>query len=60
MLSFSILEKKNICLNCLILSSSGKWIFIRFNPDPYIDKRGNKRNPEMKTRLNELEKQINK
>jgi len=44
----------------LYMLYSGKWIFIRFNPDPYKDKNGKKRNPEMKTRFKRLEKEINK
>jgi hypothetical protein len=30
---------------------TGKWIFIRFNPDKYTDKDGKRRNPEIATRL---------
>ncbi len=44
----------------LYMVHSGKWIFIRFNPDPYTDKDGEKRNPRMKIRLHKLEEEINK
>ena len=37
---------------------SGKWIFIRYNPDKYIDKNGKRKNPGTATRLIKLEKEI--
>lgn len=37
---------------------SGKWIFIRFNPDKYINKKGQKRNPNMDIRLKRLKEEI--
>jgi hypothetical protein len=37
-----------------------KFIFIRFNPDAYINEKGKKVNPEISTRLRELEKEIKK
>ena len=37
---------------------SGKWIYIRFNPDKYISKNSKRKNPEIATRLRILEKEI--
>jgi uncharacterized protein YheU (UPF0270 family) len=46
----------------LYMAHSGKWIYIRFNPDKYINKNGISKNPAIATRLlvlkNEIEKQI--
>jgi len=46
----------------LYIAHSGKWIYIRFNPDKYIDNKGIRKNPMLYTRLeklkNEIEKQI--
>ena len=46
----------------LYMAYPGKWIYIRFNPDKYIDKNNVRKNPMMYTRLeklkNEIEKQI--
>ena len=46
----------------LYMAHSGKWVYIRFNPDKYIDKKGVRKNPMLNTRLeklkNEIEKQI--
>jgi hypothetical protein len=46
----------------LYMAHSGKWIYIRFNPDKYIDNKGICKNPMLYTRLeklkNEIEKQI--
>ena len=39
---------------------SGKWIFIRFNPDHYKDQNGKKKNPRIETRLKALQVEINK
>jgi hypothetical protein len=36
----------------------GKFVFIRFNPDMYIDDEGKRRNPEMPTRLKALKETI--
>ena len=44
----------------LYMLYSGKWIFIRYNPDPYKDKNNKKRNPQIKTRFKRLEDEINK
>lgn len=46
--------------NDLAMIHGGKFVFIRFNPDPYLDKKGKRRNPEIKTRLAKLQKEINK
>ena len=37
---------------------SGKWIFIRFNPDSYIDIKGKRRNPKIEIRLEKLKDAI--
>ena len=39
---------------------SGKYIFIRYNPDRYVDKFGKTKNPMFETRMNVLERSINK
>ena len=44
--------------NDLYMAFSGKWIYIRFNPDKYIDKYKMKRNPRIETRLKELKRVI--
>ena len=38
---------------------SGKFIFIRFNPDKYINKNGTKVDPCMKKRMIDLHNEIN-
>jgi uncharacterized protein YajQ (UPF0234 family) len=43
----------------LMMLHGGKFIFIRFNPDKYIEY-GQKKNPQMKTRLDTLQKEIEK
>jgi hypothetical protein len=43
----------------LFMDFSGKYIFIRFNPDSYMDDK-KKRNPKFNTRMNILEKEIEK
>ena len=46
----------------LYMVFSGKWIFIRFNPDAYKDHKGNRKNQNLTTRLpilvNEIKRQI--
>jgi hypothetical protein len=46
----------------LYMAFSGKWIYIRFNPDKYRNKKGETKNPMIATRLevlkNEIDKQI--
>ena len=48
----------------LFMSHGGKFMFIRFNPDNYINQNGTKVNPYMKKRMddlyNEIMKQINR
>ena len=44
----------------LYMAYSGKWIYIRFNPDKYKSKIGKNKNPEIATRLIELKKEIEK
>ncbi len=44
----------------LYMSHSGKWIYIRFNPDKYKSKNGKNKNPEISTRLIQLKKEIDK
>ena len=39
---------------------SGKYIFIRYNPDKFIDKYGKSKNPMLNTRMEVLEMNINK
>ena len=43
----------------LFMDFSGKYIFIRYNPDPYKDADGKKRNPKFDTRMALLEQLIN-
>ena len=44
----------------LFIDFSGKYIFIRYNPDKYIDKFGKSKNPMFDTRMEVLEKSIDK
>lgn len=44
----------------LYMAFSGKWIFIRFNPDAYISKDRTRKNPEIATRLQVLGDEITK
>jgi hypothetical protein len=44
----------------LFMDFSGKYIFIRYNPDKFIDKYGISKNPFFDTRMEVLEKMINK
>ena len=46
--------------NDLFMDFSGKYIFIRYNPDKYIDKFGKSKNPMFDTRMEVLEKSIDK
>ena len=43
----------------LFMYFSGKYIFIRYNPDPYKDADGKTRNPKFDTRMALLEQLIN-
>jgi hypothetical protein len=42
----------------LMMLHGGKFIFIRYNPDIYIDKNGKRKNPEIPTRLASLKTSI--
>jgi hypothetical protein len=42
------------------MAYSGKWIYIRFNPDKYINKKGIRKNTMMTTRLDRLKQEIEK
>ncbi len=48
----------------LYMAFSGKWIYIRFNPDMYRTKDGNSKNPSLATRLavlkDEIQQQMNR
>jgi hypothetical protein len=44
----------------LFMAYSGKWIYIRFNPDKYKSKNGKVRNPTIETRLTRLKQEIDK
>ena len=46
--------------NDLYMAFSGKWIYIRFNPDKYKGKNGKTKNPEIATRLRVLKTEIEK
>ena len=55
-----IKESENYRYDDLFMDFSGKYIFIRYNPDKFIDKYGKSRNPMFDTRMDVLEKSINK
>jgi len=44
----------------LFMAFSGKWIYIRFNPDKYKDKHGVSKNPSIAARLSVLKDEIDK
>jgi hypothetical protein len=44
----------------LYMAFSGKWIYIRFNPDSFKNSEGVSKNPKITDRFNSLEKEINK
>ena len=44
----------------LFMAHSGKWIYIRFNPDKYINAKGILKNPMIATRLEALKTEIEK
>ena len=46
--------------NDLFMAYSGKWIYIRFNPDRYKNSKGQNRNPPISTRLAKLKEEIEK
>ena len=44
----------------LYMAFSGKWIYIRFNPDKYINQKGTRKNPTIANRLYVLKYEIEK
>jgi len=46
--------------NDLFMAYSGKWIYIRFNPDRYMSIKGKRKNPTISTRLYRLKEEIDK
>jgi hypothetical protein len=42
----------------LYMAFSGKWIYIRFNPDKFKNKKGQNKNPELFIRLSVLKTEI--
>ena len=44
----------------LYMAFSGKWIYIRFNPDKYVNKNGTRKNPTIANRLYVLKDEIEK
>lgn len=44
----------------LFMDFSGKYIFIRYNPDKYRDSNGNTKNPRFETRMKHLEQEIDR
>lgn len=44
----------------LYMAYSGKWIYIRFNPDKFLNSHGRSKNPTIASRLPILEAEINK
>jgi hypothetical protein len=46
--------------NDLFMAHSGKWIYIRFNPDNYVDSKGKLKKTQMKTRLETLKTEIDR
>ena len=53
-------EDEEIRYDDVYMVHSGKWIFIRFNPDSYVDKKGKKQNTLLKRRLEVFKKEIDK
>jgi hypothetical protein len=57
-------KDEEIRYNDLYMIHSGKWIFIRFNPDSYRDRNGKHKNPPLQKRFkilkNEIIKQISR
>ena len=57
---YYIKEREANRYNDLFMDFSGKYVFIRYNPDKYIDKFGKPKNPMFDTRMEVLEKSIDK
>ena len=55
-----IKQDENNRYDDLYMDFSGKFIFIRYNPDKFIDKYGKSKNPMFETRMEVLEKTIHK
>jgi hypothetical protein len=51
-------EDEEIRYNDLYMAHSGKWIFIRFNPDNYTNSKGQTKKTKMENRLKTLEMEI--
>ena len=51
-----IKQNENIRYDDLFMDFSGKYIFIRYNPDKFKDKYGKTKNPYFETRVEVLEK----
>ena len=57
---YYIKDKEIERYNDLFLDFSGKYIFIRYNPDKFLDKYGKSKNPMFDTRMEVLEKSLDK
>ena len=57
---YYIKDKEEERYNDLFMDFSGKYIFIRYNPDKFTDKYGKSKNPMFDTRMEVLETTINK
>ena len=57
---YYIKDKEEERYNDLFMDFSGKYIFIRYNPDKFTDKYGKLKNPMFDTRMEVLETTINK
>ena len=55
-----IKQNENNRYDDLFMDFSGKYVFIRYNPDKFIDKYGKSKNPMFETRMEVLEASINK
>jgi hypothetical protein len=55
-----IKQNENIRYDDLFMDFSGKYIFIRYNPDKFKDKYGKMKNPFFDTRMEVLENVIQK
>jgi hypothetical protein len=53
-------QDEEIRYDDLFMIHGGKFIFIRFNPDTFVNKLGTKKNPYMKRRMEYLHAEINK
>lgn len=42
----------------LYMLHSGKWVYIRYNPDSFTDEKGKRRNPLKEKRLEQLKERI--